>query len=324
MKKILIIRFSSIGDIILTTPIIRCLKSQLKCELHYLTKENYKSILDNNPHIDKTHSLEKELSDTIQTLKTENYDYIIDLHNNLRTFLIKRKLNIPSKAFKKLNLQKWLLVHLKWNKMPNKHIVNRYFETTNAFSLNIDDKGLEYYIHPNNNINLKEHFTDLVQPYIALSIGGQHKTKQLPPHKIIEITSNVKYPIILLGGKEDINLAKEVMQSNQTNLYNACGQFNLDQSASIIEQSKAVITNDTGLMHIAAAFQKPIAAIWGNTVPSFGMHPYLSQSNYKNFEVEKLNCRPCSKIGFETCPEKHFNCMNQQDSIAISDYINLL
>ncbi|HRB40127.1 MAG TPA: glycosyltransferase family 9 protein, partial [Bacteroidia bacterium] len=94
-----------------------------------------------------------------------------------------------------------------------------------------------------------------------------------------------------------------------------CGITSIGQSASLIKQSKAVITHDTGLMHIAAALRKKIVSVWGNTVPEFGMYPYLPVNSvpFSISEVKNLNCRPCSKIGYNTCPKKHFRCMNDMD-----------
>ena len=144
--KILIIRFSSIGDIVLTTPVIRCIKQQLpNVEIHYLTKRNFKSILSSNPNIDKLHLLEETLSATISSLKAEKFDLIIDLHHNLRTLIIKIKLGVKSSSFDKLNWQKWLLVNLKINRMPDVHLVDRYFATVRFLGVKNDEKALDYY-----------------------------------------------------------------------------------------------------------------------------------------------------------------------------------
>ena len=101
-------------------------------------------------------------------------------------------------------------------------------------------------------------------------------------------------------------------------ILNACGAYSIHQSASLVEQSRALITHDTGLMHIGAAFGKKIITIWGNTVPEFGMYPYRADPESVNFEVEGLKCRPCSKIGHQKCPKKHFKCMLQQDLDGIA------
>ncbi len=138
--KFLIVRFSSIGDIVLTTPVIRCLKQQLAdSEVHFLTKKIFRSIIENNPNVDKHHLLDNDLDEVINDLKKENFDYIIDLHNNLRTLKVKRALRkVPSFSFNKLNIEKWLLTALKINVMPKVHIVDRYLETLKTFCVKND------------------------------------------------------------------------------------------------------------------------------------------------------------------------------------------
>jgi ADP-heptose:LPS heptosyltransferase len=114
----------------------------------------------------------------------------------------------------------------------------------------------------------------------------------------------------LLGGKEDAAIAEQVYQLHKNNTINLCGKLNLNQSASIIQQSHKVITSDTGLMHIAAAYKKDIISLWGNTIPEFGMGPYFAGKNSQILEVKNLSCRPCSKLGYKKCPKGHFKCMN--------------
>src|SRR5689334_7739334 len=112
--KFLVIRFSSIGDIVLTSPVVRCLKTQVAtAEVHYLTKQSFAPIFTANPYIDKMHYLQDNLDSIIETLKQEDFDYVIDLHHNLRTLKVKRALNKKTFSFNKLNIEKWLLTGLK-------------------------------------------------------------------------------------------------------------------------------------------------------------------------------------------------------------------
>lgn len=302
--KFLILRFSSIGDIVLTTPVIRCLKLQYpNAEVHYATKKNFKILVENNPYIDKYFLLEKSLNQFIKTLQSEDYDYIIDLHNNLRTSIIKLRLpKAKSYSFEKLNFKKWLLVNLKINRMPEEHIVDRYLKTTENLGIKNDLQGLDYFIPNEDIINLGEN-------YIAYAIGGQHFTKKLPTERIIEICKRLNSKIVLLGGKEDEVVGNEIVKILGENIINTCGKYNLNQSASILQNANYVLTHDTGLMHIGSALKKRIISIWGNTVPAFGMYPYMT--DYQVLENKNLSCRPCSKIGFDKCPKGHFKCMNE-------------
>jgi len=316
MKKILIIRFSSIGDIVLTTPVIRCLKKQLNAEVHYLTKSSFKGILNNNPYVDKVHTIEKEISsELIAELKNENFDFIADLHHNLRTLRLKKALNISSKSFPKYNIQKWLLVNLKIDRMPQMHIVDRYMETVSSLGVVNDAKGLDYFIPETSKVDLSRLPEIQSNGYVGIVIGGKHATKMMPILKLIELCDSLSEPIVLLGGPEDKLRGEEIVNAVGVKVFNGCGQFKLDESASLVQQANWIITHDTGLMHIAAAFKKRIVSVWGNTVPELGMYPYLPDPSSKIVQIKGLSCRPCSKIGYSKCPKSHFKCMEH----AVSD-----
>lgn len=310
--KILVVRFSSIGDIVLTTPILRCIKQQLQnVELHYITKHNFLSVIENNIYVDKVFTIKDSLKDALPQLKKENYDYVIDLHHNVRTLRLKTALGKKSFSFNKLNWEKFLVVNFKKNKLPNIHIVDRYFETVNSIGVKNDEKGLDYFINEKDEIDIPSSLPTLFQEdYNVLVVGGSYYTKQIPINKLKEICSKSALPLILLGGKEDAPIADQVYQLHKNKTINLCGKLSLNQSASLIKQSHKVITSDTGLMHIAAAYKKDIISLWGNTIPEFGMGPYLAGKNSHILEVKGLSCRPCSKLGYKKCPKGHFKCMN--------------
>lgn len=308
----MVIRFSSIGDIVLTTPILRCIKQQLKdVELHFITKQQFISVIENNPYVDKFHTINQSLAQIIPQLKKENYDYIIDLHHNARTLKLKLALGKKSFSFNKLNWEKFLIVNFKKNKLPQKHIVDRYFEAAANIGVKNDGKGLDYYIDEKDEIDIVSSLPAMFHnDYNALVVGGSYFTKQIPVNKLKEICATSSLPLILLGGTDDATSAEQVYQLNKNKVLNLCGKLNLNQSASIIQQANKVITSDTGLMHIAAAYKKDIISLWGNTIPEFGMGPYLAGKNSQILEVTNLSCRPCSKLGYKKCPKGHFKCMN--------------
>lgn len=310
--KILIVRFSSIGDIVLTTPVVRCLKQQLNnVQIHFVTKKQFASVMNNNPYVDKLYTIEKSTSEIIQELKNENYDYVVDLHHNIRTLKLKLQLGKKSVSFNKLNYEKFLLVNFKRNKLPQKHIVDRYLDTVSSLNVINDNKGLDYFIADKDTVNLNETLpSNFINGYNVLVVGGSYFTKQIPINKLKEICENSLLPIALLGGKEDSKIAEEVHAVFKDKTINLCGKLSLNQSASVIQQAQKVITSDTGLMHIAAAYKKDIISLWGNTVPEFGMGPYLAGENSMLLEVKNLSCRPCSKLGYKKCPKGHFKCMN--------------
>jgi ADP-heptose:LPS heptosyltransferase len=327
VPKFLIIRFSSIGDIVLTTPVVRCLKQQVpEAEIHFLVKDKFLSVVQHNPYIDKIHVLAHSWELMIEELKTESYDYIIDLHHNVKTLRVKKALSagragkVKAFSFYKLNIQKYLLTALKINLLPKVHIVDRYLKTVELFGVKNDGQGLDYFIAEEEKTKLKDIPASHQAGYIACVIGAAHNTKKWPVHKWKEFCSQIKHPVILLGGPEDKEAAEAIAAVDDIKVYNACGKFSLNESADLVRKAKLVITHDTGLMHIAAAYKKPIISIWGNTVPAFGMTPYFGAAMVPDviLQVQKLWCRPCSKIGYNKCPLGHFKCM---EKIAVEDLL---
>lgn len=318
--KFLVIRFSSIGDIVLTTPVVRNLKKQVEnAEIHYLTKPQFKVLLENNPYIDQVHVLKYPFNSMMEDLKLEHFDYVIDLHHNLRTFRVKNKLKMISFSFDKLNYEKWLLVNLRINKLPDIHIVDRYLKTISLFDIVNDEQGLDYFIPEKDEINLNDLPEPVRNGYVAVVIGAFHNTKRLTTEKIITICKKTNLPVILLGGPENKEEAEKIKKELGEKAYNACGIYNINQSASLVKQCNVIITPDTGLMHIASAFKKKIVSVWGNTVPEFGMYPYKPHPDSVIFEIKGLKCRPCTKIGFKKCPKKHFKCINELDVDIIAE-----
>jgi len=312
-KKILILRFSSIGDIVLTTPVVRCLKQQLgNIELHYLSKAAFAPILASNPYIDKIIVLDKHPIQMGLFLRQEKYDLVIDLHHNLRTAMIKAALGVEAHSFPKLNIEKFLMVNFKINQLPPLHIVDRYLSTTKHLGVVNDAMGLDYFIPKEDELENLFGFKPKEKEYYTWAIGAQHFTKRLPNDRIIEKAKKLSHPVVLLGGKEDVVNAAEIEAALGQNCVNFCGKISLNQSAWLVKNSLHLFTNDTGLMHIAAALKVPTTSFWGNTLPAFGMTPYYGKHNIAHDIVENNNlpCRPCSKIGYQKCPKGHFNCMN--------------
>lgn len=316
MAKFLIIRFSSIGDIVLTTPVIRCLKQQVSdAEVHFLTKSAFLPVVEHNPYIDKIHLLAHSWELMMEELKNENYDYIIDLHHNTKTLRVKSALKKKSFSFYKLNIEKYFYTAFKINILPKVHIVDRYLKTVAPFGVKNDGAGLDYFISPHDETKREDIPAAHSVGYIACVIGAALGTKKWPVEKWKEFCTKVRYPVILLGGPEDAEAGKEIAAVDDVKVYNACGKFRLNESADLVRKARLVVTNDTGLMHIAAAYKKPIVSMWGNTVPSFGMTPYYGNAPATDvvMQVNKLWCRPCSKIGYKKCPLGHFKCMEKID-----------
>ncbi len=317
MEKVrfLIIRFSSIGDIVLTTPVVRNLKKQVEgTEIHFLTKKKFSKLVENNPYIDKIHTFDNNLPELLNQLKEIEFDYVIDLHKNLRSLRVKRALHRISFSFHKLNIKKWVYVRFKINRLPDIHIVDRYMKTLSLFNVKNDKAGLDYFFNPNFVPETELPGTHK-NGFITTVLGANHYTKQIPNEVLTDVLNKTGKPTVLIGGTKEIEISTDLTNQLEVPVVNLCGKLTIDDSASIIKSSRVILTPDTGMMHIAAALQKPIVSVWGNTTPALGMYPYMPQKKdlYYIAEVNELKCRPCSKIGFDKCPKKHFNCMMQQD-----------
>lgn len=314
MLKILIIRFSSIGDIVLTTPVMRCLKTQLpSAEVHYLTKGIYADLLKDNPYIDKLFTIQESTKEVARNLRQENYDHVIDLHRNFRSASILVRLRKPFSAFPKLNIRKWILVHFKINALPDIHIVQRYIRAARKFGISYDGQGLDFFLPPGVP-DIRAALPDAFhENYLLLAAGGLHNTKQMPVMLMAEFCKLIQYPVLIAGSETDRERAEAVIRESGGVCFNGCGKFTLAETAFLLSKAKTVVSSDSGLMHVAAAFKVPVVSVWGNTVPSFGMYP-LFPDNKKDLsaiiELKGLKCRPCSKLGKKKCPKGHFRCMN--------------
>ena len=317
--KVLIIRFSSIGDIVLTTPVIRRLKMQRDVEVHFITKKTFKAVLEHNPYIDRLHLMEGEIDGIIDKLKAEKFDFIVDLHNNLRTARLKKKLGVPSAAFPKYNIEKWLYVNFKINRMPEVHIVDRYMKAVEKLGIVDDHQGLDYFISDEDRKVVSD--IPFQKPYIGLVIGGNHPGKMLPIEQLELLCRKIKSNIIVLGGPEDRQRGEYLESQFKERVWNSAGKYKLNQSVALLDECEVVITHDTGLMHVAAALQKKIISIWGATVPEFGMYPYRAAASVI-IEPHKVWDRPYSKLGDNKWYKPRFKGMNKvnvQEIVSASE-----
>lgn len=309
--KILVIRFSSVGDIVLASPVVRCLKEQITgADVHFCTEKAFQPLIDYNPYIDKAHYLADSLFKLIRQLRSERYDYVIDLHNNRKTNLIRLALGVPSFSFDKLSWRQFLYVRFKINALPTTNLADRYLEAVRPLGVENDGCGLDYFIPYKDEVEDDWLPDTHRRSFVAYAIGGQYTTRKLPLSRMVELCRKIDHPIVLVGGPEDAWLGErlEGLVGNGL-IYNACGKYNLNQTASLLQQARVVFSHDTDLLPVAAAFQKKVYSLWGNTTPYLGMYPY--KTSFLILENNNLSCRPCSATGHHRCPLGHFKCMNE-------------
>jgi ADP-heptose:LPS heptosyltransferase len=309
-KKILILRFSSLGDIVLSSPLIRSLKqARPGWELHYFTKPGFAPALAHNPHLDRLLLL-GDLGAQLRALREERYDHVLDLHGSLRSLRIRLALGRPASVLDKRNFDKWMLVRRKRTPRPISHIVERYCDTLRPLGVEADGGGLDFFLPGEQEDEARQALAaaGLLRPdLLAVALGAQHRTKRWIPGHFREALNRLGRPVLLLGGQDARADADEIRSGLRVPCYDSVGKSGLLLSAALMRQAREVLTHDSGFMHIAAAFQMPAYVIWGSTVPALGMTPW--RSPHANLEVQGLGCRPCSRLGFDTCPQGHFRCM---------------
>lgn len=331
MNKILIIRFSSLGDILLTTPLVRALKNRLQhCEIEYFTKAEFAPLLEGNPYISKLHILEGKdfaaLSGKVAELKRHPYDLLIDLHRNPRSWYTRNKLLAEKKVkMKRDRFRRWLLVHLGVNYYRGFiSVAVRYFSALNGLfdpPIMPDEKGLDLFLNDEDRAEARKFIGNKPGKLIAIAPSAHWNTKRWLPEKFAETADALakKYnaQTVVLGAPEDENLAVEVCSMMRTPALNLAGKLSIRGTSAVMELCFLFIGNDTGLMHIASALKLPGAAIFGPTTRHLGYFPYRSRLTV--VEKEGLSCRPCTKQGNKKCPKGHFRCMKE---ISVEEVVN--
>jgi len=322
VNKLLIVRLSSLGDILLTTPLIRTIKQKYpSVEIDFVLREEYKDLLQLNPHIQNLFCYNNE-KEKVKNLKDKicdnNYDLIIDLQNNLRSWLLLKCYGSSVIRFKKNNFYKFLLVHFKINKLKNaKPIPVRFASILENFKL--DDKGPQLITDKTQSPALNG-----VENLVGICPGSKHFTKMWLEEyfiKLGKLLAENNYKVVLFGGKDDKEVCERIA-SNLSSAINLGNDDNILQTAADMKNCKVIYCNDSGLMHTATAVSVPVIAFFGSTVKEFGFTPY--NSKYLILENNSLSCRPCTHIGRDSCPKKHFKCMKDTTPQLAFEKLNLL
>lgn len=331
---------SSIGDIVLTTPLIRSFKRTFPdSTLDFVVRREFAELLRHNPYINTLYEFNAQtgfagLRRLTEKLRQRKYDLIIDAHNSLRSRFIRRKTR-PHKSvhINKRVVPRFFLIKLKWKLYrDNVHVVDRYIEPVERFGVQNDNEGLELYVPENILNHVSDQFTELKadrKTIIAICPAAKHYTKRWLKEYFVELAhiliSEYNAYIVLLGGPEDYAYCEDIKRLiGDEHTLNVAGNVSLLQSAAVLEQCGVVVTNDTGLMHIAAARKRNVVAIFGPTVRELGFFPYAKNSTV--IEHSGLSCRPCTHIGSNECPKKHFRCMKEITPVqvlhAIRQYVS--
>jgi lipopolysaccharide heptosyltransferase II len=317
--RILIIRLSSMGDIILSTALVRMLRNKFpKATIDFLCAKQFSEIFAHNPHLNTVLKYDKDKSSSdIISWRNEyikqngKYDILIDLQNNLRSKIFRGGIYEDSYEIKKNRFRKLGLVFFKRRFGQFKQIPEIYMEAFKSLEVKDDGIGLELWLKNDGNEYPHNRFEKKKYRKIAFAPGAHHFTKRWPPEKFVRLIFMVKErykqtEIVLVGGKADKAITDVILAKTDMNVIDCTSSASILKTAEVIDECDLLITNDTGVMHIAAARQVPIIAIFGSTTADFGFTPFRSQ--FKIVE-EELACRPCTHIGRSDCPKNHFKCM---------------
>ncbi|MFA6468157.1 MAG: glycosyltransferase family 9 protein [Bacteroidota bacterium] len=332
-SKTVVLRLSSIGDIILSSPLLRVLRKAVgnDARIDFVVRKEYAELVRYNHHLSIVHEYDvatgyKGLQDLALQLRAEHYDLVIDIHDSIRTKFLRAACTTKNVVvMDKRKLERWLMVNLKRNAYSdNLTVAERYIETVENYGIKNDNKGLEIFIPDSTLFEISGKMgklrLDRFEKVIGICPGSKHFTKRWQKEKFADVAvravTELKAKIHLFGGPDEWEDCEFVRQEvarrvSSESVTNFAGEFSLLESAAALEFCDAVVTNDSGLMHLAAAKQKKIVAIFGSTVKEFGFAPYGTES----IVVEKndLDCRPCTHIGKKECPKIHFKCMTDID-----------
>lgn len=309
IRRILVIRLSSIGDIILTTPVVEQLGRAFPgAVLDYCTKGPFAPLLEGNPAVSSVY--------TPESLPPSRYDLVVDLQNNARSRALLRRIDSGDvRRYRKENWKKFLLVHCKIDRYRGEcpSVVERYRAPLAGLLPSFNASCALY--PPPEALAFAGHAVDGA-PVLAVCFGATHYTKRYPAARFAEVIAMVAeampVDVLLLGGKEDVAGAEAILASLPAScrgrVRSFAGKTSLQESAALLQRADAVLTNDTGLMHMASAFARKLIVLFGSSVREFGFLPWGTP--YELLEVEGLACRPCSHIGRGECPKGHFRCMN--------------
>lgn len=313
--RIGLIRISSLGDIILITPIIRCLYLQLqKPELVLITHPDMLSLFEHNPYLHSVvgydrHDTGKSAAEFLGTMP----DLIIDLQKNLRSQALTLGAGVPILSFKKENIKKWMLVNAPGFHSKCSHVVSRMLKALSPLNIADDGAGVELHLPPGEGSEENKEAV-IAGDYVAIGIGSAHETKALSFEFLDRFLAIQTLPCVLLGGPNDRKKGEAIEKKYPNMVRSMCGKTSLLQTAILVQNAAHVVTGDSFIMHLAACFSKPMDVVWANTIPEFGMEPYYGtkrQFRAIYHQVHELACRPCSKTGFSSCPKRHHKCMTQ-------------
>lgn len=312
MLRVLCVRFSSIGDVLLTTPLVRALhRRHPDAELYFVTKRAMAPLVIENPHLTQVVALEpgERMTDLARRIRAIGPTHGLDLHGSLRSAALRLLVPCFWSGYSKRKLARTALIAAKIN-IYGKHVPvpERYFEAARGLDVQPDGGPPEFFLAPAARERVARWLAERgldQKPFAALAPGAAHATKRWPLRHWRDLTerlSQLGYGLVALGGAADRELAAELGST----VANAAGEFTLQETGACLARAAVLVSGDSGVMHLATGVGTRVVALFGPTVEPFGFFPYRSRS----IVLERdLSCRPCSAMGTERCPLGHHRCL---------------
>jgi heptosyltransferase-2 len=312
------VRFSSIGDVLLTTPLLRAIRRRHPtARLTVLTKEPYLPLLSQNPHLTRVIGLasHRKLTDLAAELRGHRYSHLLDLHDNVRSRILRLLVPGPWTSYPKHRLARALLIHTKRNAYRDqRQVAERYFSAARGLDVTPDGEPPELFSRPDVDRSVLGWLSraGVVEDarIIALAPGAAHATKRWPVEHwrtLIARLMGHAARVVVVGGPEDVPLASHLVGLAPGQVLTATGQFGLLETAALLRRASVLVSGDTGVMHMATAVGTPVVALFGPTVQAFGFFPYTPRARVVELA---LGCRPCSSKGSPRCPLGHHRCLH--------------
>lgn len=352
-RKILVIRLSSIGDILLTSPLLRLLHRRFpQAQIDFCIKERFADLVKGHPYLRRRVILAApygwtELCWTRRLIRAENYDLIVDVHRNLRSlFLRDRRARIAT--YTKQYWKRWLLVHAGVNRYQEVvPVYRRYLAGLAPWGIEKDELGLEFFLSEEEKDFARARLAALgIDPSarrIGFAVGAGHATKQWPAEHFIALAGRLAEPlgrsfseplggpfggpsggqtalrIFIYGDDRDRTVAQTITAAIGSAAIDLSGALNLRETAAIIAAMDLMVTNDSGLMHLGVALGIKTVSIFGCTTRELGFFPDAPFSRV--VENNGLACRPCTTMGRRRCPKGHFRCMTGVSPEQVADAV---
>lgn len=332
-KKIIVIRLSSIGDILLATPLLRILKKRFpQTAIDFITKKRYFDLVQANPHLNQVYAFDEEIgfSDLRQIkrkIRANGYDTVIDIHKNFRSLYLRCGLEAKILKYSKFRIRRFILIKLGLNLYQKVvPVYQRYIASAASLNVKDDGQGLELFLDPKVELTtdslLKRCGFQGEHPVVGLAPGAAFETKRWLPDGFAAVARRLAEKdhaqIFLFGDTNDQAITKPIAEAVGTAALDLAGRLSLMETACSMAHCDVVLSNDTGLMHMASALGKKIVAIFGPTTKELGFFPVVRHS--KVIQVD-LKCRPCSHVGSHKCPKRHFCCMREISSDMVYDAV---